>query len=167
MTPLHEQIGTLRTHFIRELKDATSSKDLETLKTKYLGKKGALQALMQGLKNSSDTEKPHLGRLINDLKEEFLSHCEHSFQRLKQQEMEIQLEKEWLDPTLPGRHDFLGRMHPVQQMMRQIVDILVGMGFSVQLGPDVDTDYYNFGGLNFALDHPARDAQDTFYLYTE
>lgn len=164
MHPLSEQIGELRSHFLRELKEASSSKDLENLKVKYLGKKGPIQALMAELKHSSSEERPHLGKLINDLKEELIAHCDHSLERLKRDEMEEQLQREWLDPTLPGRRSFLGRTHPVSHMLQRVVDILIGMGFSVQLGPDVDTDYYNFEGLNFAPDHPARDMQDTFYL---
>jgi phenylalanyl-tRNA synthetase alpha chain len=161
---LHEQIGALRSHFISELKEASSSKDLESLKVKYLGKKGPIQALMMELKHCSSEERPHFGKLINDLKEELVAHCDHSLARLKQQEMEAQFQTEWIDPTLPGRRPFLGRSHPITQMMDEITAILVGMGFSVQLGPEVESDYYNFEGLNFAPDHPARDAQDTFYL---
>lgn len=167
MSSLPEQIGALRTHFIGELKSISSSQDLESLKVKYLGKKGPIQALMLELKDCTPDEKPHFGKLVNDLKEELLSHCDHSLDRLKQQEMETQFEHEWLDPTLPGRRPFLGRAHPIHQMMEEIIDILVGMGFSVQLGPEVETDYYNFEGLNFAPDHPARDAQDTFYLSSD
>jgi phenylalanyl-tRNA synthetase alpha chain len=164
MPSLYEQIGLLRTHFISELREISSSKDLESLKVKYLGKKGPIQSLMLELKHSPAEERPQLGKLINDLKEELVSHCDHGLHRLKQEELAAQCDREWLDPTLPGRAPFLGRIHPVNQMMQQIIDILAGMGFSVQLGPDVESDYYNFEGLNFAPDHPARDMQDTFYL---
>ena len=164
MTSLIDQIGKLRTHFIQELQDGTNSRDLENLKVKYLGKKGPIQALMIDLKNCSAEERPHLGKLINDLKEELVSHCDNSLARLKEQEMLARLQKEAIDPTLPGRRNFQGRVHPVMQMMDRAIDILVGMGFSVQLGPDIETDYNNFGGLNFADDHPARDMQDTFYI---
>jgi len=164
MPSLLDQIGQLRTHFIRELQEASSSKDLEDLKVKYLGKKGPVQALMMELKQAQADERPHLGKLINDLKEEFLSHCDHSLDRLKRQERDAAFKTEWIDATLPGRRSYLGRAHPIHQMLQRITDILVGMGFSIQYGPDVDTDYYNFEGLNFAPDHPARDMQDTFYL---
>jgi phenylalanyl-tRNA synthetase alpha chain len=164
MPSLPDQIGQLRKHFIRELQEAASTKELEDLKVKYLGKKGPVQALMMELKHCNADERPHMGKLINDLKEELLSHCESSLARLKNQEMSAAFEKEWIDPTLPGRRTYLGRSHPINQMMQRIVDILSGMGFSVQLGPDVDTDYYNFEGLNFPPDHPARDMQDTFYV---
>lgn len=167
MASLHEQIGELRSHFMNELKEAIHSKDLENLKTKYLGKKGPIQALMISLKNCSPEERPLLGKVINDLKEELQAHCEHSLARLKDAELTSRLEKEWIDVTLPGRKSHLGKLHPITQVMNRIIDILIGMGFSVQLGPDVDSDYYNFEGLNFAPDHPARDMQDTFYLNTE
>lgn len=164
MVSLVDQISQLRAHFLKELNESLSSKDLENLKMKYLGKKGPVQALMLELKNCPSDERPQCGKLINDLKEEFVSHCDHSLARLKNQEMRVQFEKEWIDPTLPGRPSFLGKEHPINQMLHRVVDILSGMGFSVQLGPDVDSDYYNFEGLNFAHDHPARDMQDTFYF---
>ncbi len=161
---LQELIDALRTSFIQELSTTISVKDLDSLKTKYLGKKGSVQSLMAELKNCSPDERPHLGKIINDLKEEITSHCENSLVRLQNEEIESRLTKEAIDPTLPGIKQNLGRIHPIQQMMDKIVDILNGMGFSVLTGPDVDTEYYNFEGLNFAPDHPARDMQDTFYL---
>lgn len=167
MASLHDQIGELRSHFMSELKEASHSKDLENLKVKYLGKKGPIQALMLELKHCTPEERPQFGKIINDLKEELLSHCDHSLARVKQSELNDRLKEEWLDSTLPGRRRTQGRLHPLTQALNRIIDILIGMGFSVQLGPDVDSDYYNFGGLNFALDHPARDMQDTFYLSPE
>jgi phenylalanyl-tRNA synthetase alpha chain len=164
---LSEQIEQLRFRFLEELKAASSSKDLESLKVKYLGKKGPVAGLMLELKHCSSEERPHLGKLINELKEELVLHCEHSLHRVKLAELQSQFEREWIDVSLPGRRHFLGRVHPVQQTLRRVLDILIGMGFSVQLGPDVDTDFNNFEGLNFPKDHPARDMQDTFYLDTE
>lgn len=161
---IHEQIATLRSFFLQELTTTTTVKDLEALKIKYLGKKGSVQALMMELKNCSHEDRPQMGKLINDLKEELISHFDNNLLRLHQFELEARLEQESLDPTLPGRTTFLGRAHPIHQMMEKVIDILVGMGFSVQYGPDVDTEFYNFEGLNFAPDHPARDMQDTFYL---
>lgn len=167
MASFHDQIGELRSHFMNELKEAAHSKDLENLKVKYLGKKGPIQALMLELKHCTPQERPQFGKMLNDLKEELVLHCDHSLARLKQTELDLQLEREWLDVTLPGRVPPQGRIHPITQVLNRVVDILVGMGFSVRLGPDVDTDHYNFSGLNFAPDHPARDMQDTFYLNTE
>ena len=164
MASLHDQIGELRSRFMEDLKEATHSKDLENLKIKYLGKKGPIQALMLELKHCSPAERPQLGKIINDLKEELSSHCEHSLARVQQAEQTEKLKTEWLDATLPGRRRSPGHLHPITQVLDRVVGILTDMGFSIQLGPDVDTDYYNFEGLNFAPDHPARDMQDTFYL---
>src|SRR3990167_984075 len=164
MASFSEEIDQLRTFFLKELQSAATSQELEQLKVKNLGKKGPLQELMQGLKNCSSDERPHFGKLVNALKEELASHCENSMARVREQEMFAAFEKEWIDPTLPGRHSWLGRTHPITQMLDRVVNILVGMGFSIQLGPDVETDYYNFEALNFPPDHPARDMQDTFYL---
>ncbi|MES2272831.1 MAG: phenylalanine--tRNA ligase subunit alpha [Chlamydiota bacterium] len=164
MASLPDQIGELRSHFLRELKEASNSKDLDLLKVKFLGKKGPIQALMLELKHCSAEERPHFGKLINDLKEELVSHFDNSLARLEAGELSERLKAEWLDVTLPGRRHFQGRAHPITQVLNRVVDILIGMGFSVQLGPDVDSDYYNFEGLNFAEGHPARDMQDTFYV---
>lgn len=164
MASLPILIGELRSHFMSELKGVAHSKDLENLKVKYLGKKGPLQGLMLELKHCTPEERPQFGKIINDLKEELVLHCEHSLARLKQDELSERLTQEWLDVTLPGRRSHPGCLHPITQAMNRIVNILIGMGFSVQLGPDVDSDYYNFGGLNFAPDHPARDMHDTFFL---
>jgi phenylalanyl-tRNA synthetase alpha chain len=90
--------------------------------------------------------------------------CERAKDILVAKEEEQQLASEALDITLPGRSRFVGRRHPLTQAMDTILQILIGMGFSVQYGPDIDTDYYNFEALNFPPEHPARDMQDTFYI---
>lgn len=164
---LSERIGQLREHFIHELSSTSSAKELEDLKVKYLGKKGPIQALMLELKSCSSEERPLLGKMINDLKLELVSHCDNSLARVKGRELEERLAKETIDPTLPGRRNFMGREHPILQSLDRAIDILTSMGFSVRLGPNADTDYYNFGGLNFPPDHPARDMQDTFYISGE
>ena len=164
---LQDLISQLRNSFLEELRIIDNSKDLEALKVKYLGKKGPVVNLMVELKNCSAEERPNLGKLINELKVELSTECDQSLDRIKAKELETQLAQEWVDASLPGRKHNLGKMHPVQQMLQKVLDILIGMGFSIQLGPDVDSDYYNFEGLNFAKDHPARDMQDTFYLAPE
>lgn len=161
---IQDIIANLRSSFTLELNQSSSVKDLDSLKIKYLGKNGSVQALMIELKNASSDERPHLGKLVNDLKIELISHYENSLKRLYKEELDIRLQKEAIDPTLPGKRGFLGKAHPIHQMMDKVIDILIGMGFSVQYGPDVDTEHYNFEGLNFPPDHPARDMQDTFYL---
>ena len=115
-----------------------------------MGKKGPVQALMLDLKNCSSEERPHLGKAINDLKDEtHASHRRKSELGWQTGRWKSVLQKEAIDPTLPGRRHYLGRMHPVMQMMDRAIDILMGMGFSVRLGPEAETDYYNFEGAQF------------------
>lgn len=153
--------------FESEIKQAKNSSDLEKLKIKYLGKKGPIQSLMQSLKDVSKEDRPVVGKTINILKQEIASILEHTLEEAILKEEEKSLSSEAIDISLPGRQQFTGRLHPITQMMDRICDILRGMGFSVQYGPDIDSDYYNFEALNFEADHPARDMQDTFYISSD
>ena len=161
---LNEKLLEIRNNFFSELKLAKSSKDIETIKVSYLGKKGFLQNLMVFLKDAAKDEKPLLGKQINDLKLEITSHIDGTLQRFLYEEEEKKLESEYIDVLMPGRKKFWGRYHPITLMMDKMIDVLQSMGFSVENGPDIDSDFYNFEGLNFEKDHPARDMQDTFYI---
>jgi len=154
----------VREQFFSELKDAASTPALEQLRVKYLGKKGPIQELLKSFRDISPEHKRAIGKEINDLKEELARTLDEAQSTIRQREIEKQLAQENIDVTLPGRRRFAGRKHPISEMMDEILDILMGMGFSVQYGPDIDTDYYNFEALNFSADHPARDMQDTFYI---
>lgn len=161
---IQRELESLRKNFLSDLEKTTSFKDLEQLKIKYFGKKGPFTDLMQGLKTASPEERPVLGKEINDLKVLLSKTLDEALSLKEKEETEKRLENEWVDIALPGRKKSFGSTHPIHQMLDRVIDILIGMGFSVQYGPDVDTEHYNFGGLNFAPDHPARDMQDTFYL---
>jgi phenylalanyl-tRNA synthetase alpha chain len=161
---MEQRISSLRSQFQDDLKQVKFSKDVEQLKVKYLGKKGPVQDLMLHLRDVTPEERPQLGKAINELKEEFAHLCEQALASYVDVEFAQRIAEEKIDVTLPGRRRFLGRMHPLSLMMEEMIEILAGMGFSVQYGPDIDSDYYNYEGLNFPPDHPARDMQDTFYL---
>ncbi len=161
---LFKEIENLRESFLIDLKEIGNSKEMELLKIRYLGKKGPVQKLMIHLKNLTPEERPKAGLLINELKEELLAHCENSAARLEKEELEKQFQNEKIDVTLPGRKKSLGRIHPVNILLNRAIDVFVSMGFSVQYGPHIESDFYNFEGLNFEKDHPARDMQDTFYI---
>lgn len=162
-----DRIEEIRTAFHSEFKQAKHSTSLEELKTKYLGRKGPLQQLMKELKQVPDSDRPAVGKKINDLKTELTQACEEALLSSAKEELAERLKKEVLDISLPGRGRFLGQKHLVNQMMDRIVTLFMEMGFSVQEGPEIETEYYNFEALNFAPDHPARDMQDTFYLNDE
>lgn len=157
-------IDALRQQFDKELSTALTTTDLEALKVTYLGKKGPVQELMKELRNVSADQRPIAGKQINDLKEYLAAMLASKESEYQQREEAERLKHENIDVTLPGRSRYPGRKHLISQAMDEMIDIFIGMGFSVQHGPDIDTDFYNFEALNFPPDHPARDMQDTFYI---
>lgn len=161
---MQQTIDILKHQFTSELQTAKTVADLESLKIKYLGKKGPIQDLMKGLKEVSAESRPAVGKVINDLKVYASETLETQLKMLMEEEESQRLMVEKIDITLPGRRRYTGRKHIVTQALDEMIDIAISMGFSVQYGPDIDSDYYNFEALNFAPDHPARDMQDTFYI---
>jgi phenylalanyl-tRNA synthetase alpha chain len=157
-------IETIRQEFKFERSQIATTVDLEQIKVKYLGKKGPIQNLMKSLKEIIPEQRPEAGKNINDLKQLIESQIEGYQHQLIEAEEKKQILKEKIDITLPGRRRFPSRKHIVTQTMDEMIDILISMGFSVQYGPEIETDYYNFEALNFTADHPARDMQDTFYI---
>lgn len=161
---MQQSIEALQKEFSQDLQKIVTTADLEQLKVKYLGKKGPIQDLMKTLKDVTPENRPAAGKLINDIKEQIASQIDQLGEELIKKEVSQKLGKEALDVTLPGHRRNIGRKHPLTQAMDQIIHILEGMGFSVQYGPDIDSDYYNYEALNFPEEHPARDMQDTFYI---
>ncbi|MGR3952054.1 MAG: phenylalanine--tRNA ligase subunit alpha [Chlamydia sp.] len=139
-------------------------RELEQVKIKYLGKKGIIQAHMQELKSLSSEQKRVFGAQINELKEKIETTIASFASRLEKEELEREIAKEGIDITIPGRKRRSGSKHPISQTIEEIVAIFEELGFSTQIGPEVDSDYYNFDVLNFPADHPAKDMQDTFYI---
>lgn len=161
---MKDKITLLRNQFKEDLEKLQSTKDADLLQTRYLGKKGPIQELMMSLRDCSPEERPQMGKVINELKEEITALCAQVIEALTQAEQAKRIEEEKIDVTLPGRARFLGRKHPLNIVRDEIIQILTEMGFSVQYGPDMDSDFYNYEGLNFPPDHPAREMQDTFYI---
>ncbi|MFN4174881.1 MAG: phenylalanine--tRNA ligase subunit alpha [Parachlamydiaceae bacterium] len=160
MKPIHDLLRAFQT----ELNQVKSTKELEDLRVKYLGKKGPVQDLMKNIKDITPEERPAFGQAVNDLKTTISTTLEELTYRLILEEEKVQLEKERIDVTEPGRKGYIGSKHILTAFMDEILEVMISMGFSVQYGPDIETDYYNFEALNFAKDHPARDMQDTFYV---
>ncbi len=137
---------------------------LEQVRVNYLGRKGIITTLLKSLKDFPEKERPALGKLSNQLKSQVEEVLLNRRRELEELEFAQRREKQFFDYTLPGRKGWEGRVHPLTQINEKIIEIFYGMGFEVAKGPDVETDYYNFSALNFPLDHPARDMQDTFYI---
>ncbi|PZO34473.1 MAG: phenylalanine--tRNA ligase subunit alpha [Shackletoniella antarctica] len=143
---------------------AASLDELEQLRIGYLGKKGQLSKVLGGMGKLSAEERPRIGALANEVKELIQTQLEQGKTALEAAKIEAQLATETLDVTMPGVFQPQGRIHPINSIIDRIVDIFVGLGYTVADGPEIETDYYNFEALNFLPDHPARDMQDTLYL---
>jgi phenylalanyl-tRNA synthetase alpha chain len=161
---VNEKLKHIHAKFSLELGVISNSKELNCLKIDYLGKKGVLSSLMLSLKDLSKEERPVFGQKVNELKHIITTAIEALENNLAIQERSKKIATEVSDVSLPGRKSFLGSKHPLTAILDQMIEVLSSMGFSVQYGPDIDTDYYNFEALNFPENHPARDMQDTFYI---
>ncbi len=147
-----------------ETENALSTRDLQDLKAKFLGKSGEITALMKEMRNIPPEERASFGKLVNDLKEEVANLFSIREKNLKDKELKEQLEKETVDITLPGKKQKMGSIHPLNMVKNEIISAFAGMGFEIFEGPEIETDYYCFQALNIPKDHPARDMQDTFYI---
>ncbi|MGA3243403.1 MAG: phenylalanine--tRNA ligase subunit alpha [Bacteroidota bacterium] len=159
-----EKINEVRTAFEAELAKAASEPELDQVRVKFLSRNGAIAQLFDEMKSAPPAEKPSLGKALNMLKGSAQSAFDEKKKSLSQPSGS---EKSVIDLTLPGRPKPVGTKHPLTQTMDEIKKIFLSMGFSVATGPEIETDYYNFGALNFAPDHPARDMQDTFFISKE
>lgn len=164
---MKEQIEQIKLQSIEEIKKSTDLKNLEELRIKYLGKKGELTAVLRGMKDLSQEERPVIGNLVNEVKAELENLIEEKEILFKQEELNKRLEAEKIDITLPGSKLKRGSMHPVNRIIEDIEDLFVSMGYDVVEGPELETDEFCFERLNLPKGHPARDMQDSFYITDE
>jgi phenylalanyl-tRNA synthetase alpha chain len=160
-----DRLKALEASALSQIKNATDVQSIESLRIQYLGRKGELTAILRDMGSLSSEERPKIGKLANELKSRVEKAFDESLARLAGDESDKKTKS--IDYTLPGRRGYAGRVHPVTQVYRQIVDIFLGMGFDLAEGPEVELDYYNFEALNMPRHHPARDMQDTFYIDDE
>ncbi len=158
------QLEALRAEALEELKSLESPKELEDFRVRYMGKKGSVTGLLRGMGALPAEERPVMGQLVNQLRQELEDAVTEKNQAVQAKLQKEQLEKEKLDVTMPGKKVASGGLHPLNVVLDDIIDIFQSMGFDVIDGPEVETDYYCFQALNVPEDHPARDMQDTFYL---
>ena len=156
-----ERVEQVRKELSEDLSRAAGEMDLEQVRIKFLGRSGLLARLFEEMRSLPLSEKPSVGKLLNTLKAE----AQHAYDEKKKALARFKVQQAPpLDLTLPGRPRPRGTKHPLTQTMDKIMRIFASMGFSVATGPEIETDYYNFGALNFPKDHPARDMQDTFFI---
>ena len=163
-TEMESRLQTLAQEAQDAIASSESLQQLEELRIGYLGKKGQLSLILKEMGKLSAEERPKIGAIANDIKNTIQDNLNHKQQHLQQAEIEKQILTETLDVTMPGVSYPLGKSHPLQSTIDRILDIFVGLGYTVAEGPQIESDYYNFTALNTPEDHPARDMQDTFYF---
>ena len=161
---MKEKIEEIKKSAKEKIAAITSLQDLQDLKVKYLGKKGELTSILKGLGGLSAEERPKIGSMVNQVRDELEKSIENAEKAMKAKALEQRLEKEKIDVTMPSKAIKVGSVHPITQVIEEVKEIFLGMGYSVADGPEVERTYYVFDQLNTPIDHPARDLQDTFYI---
>lgn len=142
---------------------AESMHDLDTTRSRFIGKNSGIDEVMQALPKMAKEERPRIGQSANKVKTAIEEAYRDRKEALRKEDLNKQLTASTIDVTLPGVGRKLGHLHPLTQVTNELITIFYGMGFSVVEGPEIETDYYNFDALNTPPSHPARDEQDTFY----
>ena len=161
---MQNDIHSIGDYAREEISKASTLKEVHDLKVKYLGKKGILTEQLKSLKSLPKEDRPAFGNTLNEIKKSLGDLISKQEEGLKASDIDNKLKTEQIDVTVPGCYTPFGRLHPVTQVFDEIIAIFTSLGFTVEEGPEVELDYYNFEALNMPEDHPARDMQDTFYI---
>jgi len=164
VTSMKELLEQIRTRALQELSDGASEDQIETVRVRVLGRSGELTEIMRRMGDVPREDRPAIGRLVNEIKNELEERIARLADQQKHAAMERSLAEARIDITLPGLHVPRGWLHPLTQSRERMLDILESMGFEVVETSEVEDDFHNFGALNFPPDHPAREMQDTFFL---
>ena len=143
---------------------AMDEQQLHEARVAFLGKKGRLTAVLRSMKDLSAEERPKMGALANKIRNEIEELEGQKKEEIKARMLNARIESERIDITLPSRQMRKGHIHPLNKALREILKSFTRMGYSVEEGPEIESDYYNFSCLNLPKDHPARDMQDSFYI---
>ena len=161
---MKEMMQRMREAALRAILETEDVESLESLRVKYLGKKGELTAILRQMGKLSAEERPQMGQLANQLRSEIEGSIEVRRKALNEAMLEMKLLQETVDVTMPAEKKQLGHKHPMYNVLDQIKDIFIGMGFEIVDGPEVELSDYNFTKLNIDEGHPSREWTDTFYF---
>ena len=164
---MQEKLLNLQEAALNEIKDTSSIEEVESLRVKYLGKKGEITAILKEMGKLSAEERPVIGQVANKVRESIEGSISSKKEELKAIEKQKKLAKEVIDVTMPAKPVKIGKKHPISQIIDEVSEIFMGMGFSIAEGPEVETVENNFDALNAPIDHPSRDMSDTFYINSE
>lgn len=161
---MRDKILSVKAKAVVTCEKVNSLQELKSARTKYLGKKGEVTSLLRSMGQVSPENRPKVGQMVNQLKNELEELWNQKEAELIAKEQEDKLIREYQDITLPGRKPMRGSYHPLTLVLNDIKQVFISMGYQVVEGPEIETDYYNFEALNIPKHHPARDMQDTFYI---
>lgn len=164
---MKEKIEQIKEEAKKALEESQSLQELDSVRVKYLGKKGELTSVLRGMGELTPEERPIMGALVNTAKNEIELKIQEKELKLKEKELQEKLAKEEIDITLPSQKIIRGSKHPLNRIIEEVEDLFVSMGYDVVSGPEIETDEYCFERLNLPKGHPARDMQDSFYITPE
>ncbi|MBC8631387.1 phenylalanine--tRNA ligase subunit alpha [[Eubacterium] tenue] len=164
---MQEKLLNLQETALSEIKDMQIIEQVESLRVKYLGKKGEITSILKEMGKLSAEERPVIGKVANEVREAINDAISTKKEELKNIEKQRKLAEEVLDVTMPAKEFRVGKKHPISKITDEISEIFIGMGFSIAEGPEVETVANNFDALNAPKDHPSRDMSDTFYINEE
>lgn len=164
MINVQEKLLNLQEVALSEIKEASSIESLESLRVKYLGKKGEITAIRKEMGKLSQEERPEVGKVANEVAQAIEVSINTKKEEIKIVEKQKQLAAEVIDVTMPGKVFTVGKKHPITKIIDDVTEIFMGIGFSIAEGPEVETIENNFDALNAPKDHPSRDMSDTFYI---
>ncbi len=161
---MKEKLAAIQAKALQEISESDTAEKLNEVRVAYLGKKGELTAVLKGMKDVAESERPKVGQWVNDARTEIEQALERAITEIEEKALEARLKEETIDVTLPAKKPELGHRHPNTIALEEVERIFIGLGYDVVEGPEVEKDYYNFEALNIPADHPAKDEQDTFYV---
>ncbi len=161
---MKEKLDGIKLAALALIENAVSTAELNDVRVKYLGKSGEISLVMRDMANVPKEERPAMGKLVNELRSVVENALNEKTAILAIKEEEQKFKEEEIDVTLSATGKRLGNLHPLTLIRRELIDIFLSMGFSVDEGPEIESDLYNFQLLNIPKDHPSRDMQDTFYI---
>jgi phenylalanyl-tRNA synthetase alpha chain len=164
---MKERLTELQAEALEKVKAAKDLRALNDVRVAFLGKKGRITEVLRNMGKLPMEERPVVGAYANEVRETIQRAIEEKMNQLEKEQMERELAEETVDVTLPGRPVRQAGRHPLIQIIEEIEDLFIGMGYRIAEGPEVETDYYNFEALNLPKGHPARDMQDSFYISEE
>ncbi|MGA9624987.1 MAG: phenylalanine--tRNA ligase subunit alpha, partial [Bryobacteraceae bacterium] len=159
-----QSIQELESRSLARVASACSPEELEAVRVEALGRKGALAQISKEMGKLAPEERARIGKLLNSAKQKLEEALELKKRHFAEAALRVRLDAEWIDLTLPAPGPRRGHLHPITRIQRELEELFVSLGFTVLDGPEVETEHHNFDALNIPADHPARDAQDTFWL---